>query len=174
MRPASVGAIATIARRARTSAPSAAHHHAVRAVRDRAAPARPSSTPLVAELLRHADRQPLRAADEAVLLRPALGVEEQLEAARRVDVEEHVEQRHVLGLRRPDGLDPELRAGCARRWVATLRRIQVAAVCESRRSASGASQGASSGTVRASRLSLRWARSTSSSTSGLIRGIVPL
>ena len=59
-------------------------------------------------------------------------------------------------------------------FVATLRRIQVAAVWESRRSAAGAFQGASVGTERASRLSLRCARSTSSSTSGLIRGIVPL
>ena len=58
--------------------------------------------------------------------------------------------------------------------VNTFRRIQVAAVCESSRAASFASQGASVGTLRASRLSLRCARSTSISTSGLIRGIVPL
>jgi hypothetical protein len=46
----------------------------------------------LAQLLGDANREELRAAHEAVLLCAALGVEEQLEAARRVDVEEHVEQ----------------------------------------------------------------------------------
>ena len=58
--------------------------------------------------------------------------------------------------------------------VNTFLRIHVAAVSESSRAAASASHGASVGTVRASRLSFRWARSTSSSTSGLMRGIVPL
>jgi hypothetical protein len=57
--------------------------------------------------------------------------------------------------------------------VTRLRRIQPAAVWASRRAAPGASHGASVGTVRASLLSFRWARSTSSRTSGLIRGIAP-
>ena len=58
--------------------------------------------------------------------------------------------------------------------VARLRRIHVAAVCPSSRSAFGASQGASSGTRLASLSRRRCARSTSSSTSGLMRGIVPV
>ena len=57
--------------------------------------------------------------------------------------------------------------------VAMLRRIQVAAVWPSSFAAFGASQGASSGTFRASRLSRRWACSTSTRTAGLMRGIVP-
>ena len=150
------------------------HHHAVGPCRDRAAPGArgPAAARRAPPPCRIAHE--LRAADEAVLLCAALGVEQHLEAAGRVDVEEHVEQRHVLGLRRPDRLDPELEQASAPRCVTRLRRIQVAAVWESSRAASGASQGASSGTLRASRLSLRWARSTSTSTSGLIRGIAPL
>ena len=57
--------------------------------------------------------------------------------------------------------------------VRTLRRSQVRDVCASSRAAPGASQGASRGTRRAMRFELRWARPTSISTSGLIRGIVP-
>ena len=53
-----------------------------------------------------------------------------LEAARRVDVEEHVQERDVLGLGGPDGLDTELEQHAAD-LVRMLRRIQVAAVCAS-------------------------------------------
>ena len=64
--------------------------------------------PVLAQLLGHPQRYLLRAAHEAVLLRAALGVEQHLEAAGRVDVEEHVQQRHVLGLGGPDGLEAQL------------------------------------------------------------------
>ena len=85
----------------------------------------------------------LRAAHEAVLLGAALGVEEQLEAARRVDVEER-----RAGATGPPAGPPRrprcrARAACGRRFVARLRRIQVASVWPSSFAASGASQGAS-------------------------------
>src|SRR5206468_4048919 len=84
----------------------------------------------VAELARHADRHELRPADEAILLRAALGVEQPLEAAARMAVEEHVEQAEVGGLRRPDRLDAELdeRAATARVHVAPQPRPERLAV----------------------------------------------
>ena len=59
-------------------------------------------------------------------------------------------------------------------FVAMFRRIQVAMVWPSSFAAFGASQGASSGTFRASRLRRVCACWTSTSTAGLMRGIVPL
>ena len=89
------------------------HRHAVAGRARCAAPAR-RARPLLAELLGHPERDPLRAAHEAVLLGAALRVEQQLERARRVDVEEHVQERHVLGLRRPHGLHTQLEQHAAR------------------------------------------------------------
>jgi hypothetical protein len=57
----------------------------------------------VPERLGDADGDLLRSADEAILLGPSLDVGEQLEAAGRAQVEGDVEQRHLLGLRTPDG-----------------------------------------------------------------------
>ncbi len=57
--------------------------------------------------------------------------------------------------------------------VRTLRRIQVAKVCESQSPALGARQGASRGTSAAIRLSLRSSSPTSARPSGLTFGIVP-
>jgi hypothetical protein len=62
----------------------------------------------VAELLGHPYRDELGAADEAVLLRAALGFEQPLEAASRVAVEEHVQEAQVRGLGGPDRLHAEL------------------------------------------------------------------
>ena len=108
-----------IARRPRSTVAVGVHGHPVARVLD-APHGRAEHDPLLAELLRHPQRDQLRAADEAVLLGAALGVEEHLEAARRVDVEEHVQERHVLGLGGPDGLDAELeqRAAALRGEVA--------------------------------------------------------
>jgi hypothetical protein len=64
--------------------------------------------PLRAQPFRHPQRHELRAAHQPVLLGAALGVEEDLEAAGRVDVEEQVKERQLLGLGSPDRLDPQL------------------------------------------------------------------
>jgi len=69
---------------------------------------RAEDEPLVPQLLGHPHRHELRPAHEAVLLGAALGVEQEFEAARRVDVEERVQQGDLLGLGRPDGLDTQL------------------------------------------------------------------
>ena len=58
-------------------------------------------------------------------------------------------------------------------FVRTLRRIQVANVCESQLAAFAARQGASGGTFAAIMLSRFIASPTSASPTGLVRGIVP-
>ena len=83
-------------RRDRDDRPAGAHRGAVRPHHDAVVGAldrphgRLEQDALAAELLGHQHCDPLRAADEAVLLRAALGVEQQLERAGRVDIEEHV------------------------------------------------------------------------------------
>jgi hypothetical protein len=74
----------------------------------------------VPELLGDAQRDELRTADEAVLLRPALGRGEDLEALPGTDVEQDVKERDVARLGGPDALDQDLdqHAGRARVDVA--------------------------------------------------------
>ncbi len=57
--------------------------------------------------------------------------------------------------------------------VRTLRRIQVANVCESQLAAFGARHGASGGTAAAIEFSRLIASPTSARPTGLVRGIVP-
>ena len=113
MRPASVGAIARIARLAADGRPLGLHGHAVRAVPELAHRGA-QDQPLLGELLGHPDRHELRPADEAVLLGSPLGIEEHVEASGRVDVEEDVQERHVFRLGGPDGLDGQLEQHPAR------------------------------------------------------------
>ncbi len=106
MRPASVGAIGQ-------DRLLGAHRAGIRGQRDRphrvVDPAHGRRQDHVAaQPVRQLDRHALRPADEAAVLRAAAGVDEHVQAAGRVDVEEHVQQRDVLGLRRPDGLGEEL------------------------------------------------------------------
>ena len=64
-----------------------------------------SRSPSVA---RHRRSQASRTLDEAVLLRAAVGVQQQVELAGRGDVEQKVQERHVRGHRGPDGLHGNL------------------------------------------------------------------
>ena len=105
------------------------HGHAIVTVGD-AAHRRSEHQPPLAERLRHPDRQELGAADEAILLCAALGLEQQVEAAGRVNVEEDVEQRHLVAAPLVTASIPSsriMRPGLVRR----LRRSQVPAVWES-------------------------------------------
>ena len=100
--------------------------HAVRVLGDRAHGRLEDDV----ERLRQLPREQLRAAHEAVLLRAALRVEQRLQPAGGVDVEEHVEQRGLDGVDRPDGLErePEHRPRRGRAHVAPqpgLERLRV-------------------------------------------------
>ena len=89
-----------------------------------------------------AERQGLRAADEAVLLRAALGRDQRLDPARGRDVEQHVQERDVLGLGRPHAprrRPPSARGrgACAGCGASTCRNV-----CRPSASARRASHGA--------------------------------
>ena len=129
---------------------------AVRVVGDRAAPGADSSMSSP-QRLGELERHELRAADEALLLRASRGPDERVEAAGAVRVEEDVEHREVGRLLRPHGLAARSRRSSGR---PASRRCAAATWRRSAPSSSAAfaaSQGASSGTLRARRSRRNWA-----------------
>ena len=81
----------------------------------------------------------------AVLLRAALDLGQVAEPAGRADVEEEVEQRHLVRLARQHALGEQLDGGAAHVGE-DVAPAPEASVCESRRSAPGASTAPSTGT----------------------------
>ena len=99
------GAVAKIARAALTRTRSEIDHDAGVAVADGAH--RRAEDDALAERGGDPLGDDLGAADDAVLLGAALGVEQRLDRAGRGDVEEGVQEREVARLGRPDGLHRE-------------------------------------------------------------------
>jgi hypothetical protein len=122
MRPASVGGTATIARRAhRQTARFASGSIGVKddsalVALDSSYRRRQAQATLV-ELLPHQQRDPLRAAVEAVLLGAAVSAQQRVEATAGVGVEEDVEERDVARLGRPDRLGRQLEEAARRRGL---------------------------------------------------------
>ena len=165
--PASVGGSATITA-ARAHARAVGAHATPPASLDRAHRRLPSTS--VAHALGQPQRDELRAADEAVLLRAALGRRSARRASRPEDVEEDVQQRDVARLARPHRLDGDLQQRRARRASRCCARSQVAKRLRVPALGPGAPATAPRSTWRAMRSSRACACATSASTAGASAG----